>query len=237
MPCRSTRFLRTALFAPVLFFAAFTAANAQQTSAAEITQEIIAELQLLRAQASTVFVGQILSVDRKDSAVQITFRVEQPIAGTSGQTFTLREWAGSWPPGSSRYLPGQRVLAFLHPASPAHLASPVHGAEGMVPVIVQGANAPQLVDVRRVAASVVRTPGTPLLTQADGAMPLTEVLQWIAPASSDTAPATPVRIELPVRGRPPLDLLSTSSQPALASQSPQSPQRPPVLHGAIDATR
>ncbi len=163
---------------------------------------ISAELQTLAAAARTIFVGQIVSIQHRGSVVEVGFRVEQPVAGVVGATFTLREWAGMWAPGSQRYAVGQRVLAFMHGASGAGLSSPVHGAEGLVPVVVQGADAPKLLDVRRVAASVVRAPGTRLPDTTDGAVALDGVIGLISSQRASTF--EPVRLPLPVRARPPV---------------------------------
>ena len=166
---------------------------------------ISAELQSLAGAAQTIFVGQIVAVQRSKSVVEVSFRVERPVTGLVGQTFTMREWAGLWAPGTQRYAVGQRVLAFVHGASGAGFSSPVHGAEGLVPVVVQGAEAPQLLDVRRVAASVVRAPGTRLPGEADGAIALEEALALLRPEVRGTAVA-PGRVSLPLRGRRPVEL-------------------------------
>ena len=171
---------------------------------------ITAELQSLAAGAQTIFVGQIISIQRRGGVVEVTFRVEQPVAGAAGSTFTVREWAGMWPANFQRYTVGQRVLAFLRGASGAGLSSPVHGAEGLVPVVVQDVGAPRLLDVRRVAASVVRAPGTRLPDQTDGAVGLDEAIGLIRPTfsvspSQGGVAVSPVRMPLPVRGRPPVE--------------------------------
>lgn len=170
---------------------------------------VSAELQSLAAAAKTIFVGQIVSIEHHGSVVEVGFRVEQPVAGVVGATYTLREWAGMWAPGTQRYVVGQRVLAFVHGASGAGFSSPVHGAEGLVPVVVLGADAPKLLDVRRVAASVVRAPGTRLPDTADGAVALDGVLGLIS-AGQHASTVRPVRSPLPVRGRPPVDLPSAT---------------------------
>lgn len=167
----------------------------QQALAPEaLTQEVAR----LASGAGTVFVGQIVSIHRTQTAVEVTFRVEQWLRGTGTQTskpipgqasaslLVLHEWAGLWPPGQQRYLPGARVLAFLHGVSPVGFASPVHGSEGLVPVLVQGAGRTPLVDLRRVAASVERGPQTPLPSFAQAAVPLSDLLPVIA----THAPAT-----------------------------------------------
>lgn len=165
-------------------------------------QGIAAELQSLAFHASTIFVGQITSIKRKGSVVEVTFRVEQPVAGAAAVSHVVREWAGLWPPEQSRYSVGQRALAFLHASSAAGFSSPVHGAEGLVPVVVQGADAPRLLDLRRVAAAVVRSPNTPLPTEAEGGMLLSDALAMMAPQIRETG-STPVLLPLPTRGGQP----------------------------------
>ena len=194
---------------------------------------ISAELQSLAQAARTIFVGQIVAIERRGGVVEVTFRVEQPVLGAPGQTFTLREWAGLWPPNVQRYAVGQRVLAFVHGVGGAGLSSPVHGAEGLVPVVVQGADAPRLLDVRRVAASVVRAPGTRLPDTTDGALPLDAVLGLIASVPT-TAGSIPVSLPLPVRGQPPVDLPKASRATHFESEPSGLPgtTSPKSLNGA-----
>ena len=205
---------RIARIAGALIFACPGAMLAAQSSVP--TTALMAELTSLSAQAATVFVGQIVSIQHRGSVVEMTFRVEQRVRGAAAQTVVLREWAGLWAPGVSRYTVGQRALAFLHGASGAGLNTPVHGAEGLVPVVVQGADQPELLDIRRVAASVVRAPGTALPTGDDAALELADVLNVIA-GNAQKLPAT-ARVALPVRGRSPLGLL-TADGPASRSGS------------------
>lgn len=192
------------------------AADAQPTVP---SKAIAAELQVLAGRAGTIFVGQITSMQRAGGTVEVAFRVEQTVRGTAPATYVLREWAGNWPPGHLRYVLGQRVLAFLYAAGAAGVSSPVHGAEGLVPVIVQGADAPELVDVRRVAASVVRAPGTSLPTEADGALPLADVLQLIRGTAMlrDTHLAG---VPIPIRARPPLETVRSVGSGQTAYVSP-----------------
>ncbi len=85
--------------------------------------------------AGMIFSGTVLKVAHLRPAgfpgiTQITFRVENAIRGTrSGQTVTVREWAGLWGAGE-RYRLGERVLLFLYPRSKLGLTSPVGGASG-----------------------------------------------------------------------------------------------------------
>ena len=65
-------------------------------------------------------------------AVQLTFRVDQAIAGVEqGQILTIHEWAGAW----SMHRPmlsGQHILIFLYPLSHLGFTSPMGGALGQV---------------------------------------------------------------------------------------------------------
>ncbi len=165
-------------------------------------QAIVGELRTLASHAATIFVGRITSIQRRTGCVEVSFRVEQPVSGSTGSTYVLREWAGLWPPGHSRYAVGQRVLAFIQGPSVAGFNSPVHGPEGLVPVLVQGANAPALLDIRRVAASVLRSPGTPLPTEHDGAISLQGALGSLAQAGLPSN-VTVDRQSVPLRAHPP----------------------------------
>ncbi len=88
-------------------------------------------------QAAYIFSGTVLAVERLTpkgpndiAAVQITFRVDQPIRGvTAKQTFSIREWAGLWD-RNDRYRRGQHVLLFLYRPSKLGLTSPVGGGAG-----------------------------------------------------------------------------------------------------------
>lgn len=158
------------------------------------------ELQSLAGRAATIFVGQVVSVERRGGVVEVTFRVDQAVAGQPGATYVLREWAGLWPQGQYRYTVGLRALVFLHGLSAAGLGSPLDGAEGVVPVLVQGANEPALLDVRRLASALLRTVGTPLPSGADGAIELSDALAVIAGVQTGSPAQEPVRRPLPGHG-------------------------------------
>lgn len=209
---------------------------AAKAEAPGLDAEIRAEVGNLADRAATIFVGQIVGIHREAGTVEVRFRVEQTVRGATGPTVVLREWGGNWAPGQVRYVVGMRVLAFLHGRSAAGLSSPVHGAEGLVPVVVQGARAPRLLDIRRVAASVVRTPGTPLPAEGDGALPLDDVLGMIAAGRG-----APARVGLPLRVRSTVDLLSGSGSVWNAStggmRTVEGAPAPPVRGGGSDARR
>jgi hypothetical protein len=158
----------------------------------------------LASRAGDVFVGQVTSIERKGSIVEVHFAVQQTVLGTAGSTYTLREWAGLWPQGEQRYVPGQRVMVFLHSASAAGLSSPVDGMEGIVPLIPTGADKAPLLDVRRLASRIRRNVGQPLTTEtitlADG----------MAAIKGDPSPGGPFLRPLPIISRPHLTNGQTS---------------------------
>jgi hypothetical protein len=90
----------------------------------------------LTLSAGYIFAGTVASIDRpapnKDgvATVQINFHVNQGMRGVrTGETLTIREWAGLWASGE-RYRIGERVLLFLYPPSKLGLTSPVQGQMG-----------------------------------------------------------------------------------------------------------
>lgn len=198
---------------------------------------LLRELQTLFQRAGTVFVGQIVTIERKPGCVEVVFRVEQPVRGLTGSPFVMREWTGLWAPGFSRYREGQRVLAFVYAAGRGGLSSPVFGPEGLVPVAVDGADQPELLDIRRVAASVVRSATTPLPTEGNGAFRLPEVLEFFR---GQRSAADVARVALPgsvhpVRARLPSGLgLANRPRPVHVSdgQSAALPQSWGSTHGA-----
>jgi hypothetical protein len=165
------------------------AAGAQSAPDASVT----AALGNLSARAATAFVGQVTAIRREAGVVEIDFRVDTPVLGQAGATYTLREWAGMWPPGMQRYRVGERALVFLHGASSAGLSSAVDGGEGIVPVMAD-ADGTVLLDVRRLATRVQRQVGQPLV-DGDGAMALKDALPVIQSRGATTV--RPVRRPLP----------------------------------------
>jgi hypothetical protein len=73
-------------------------------------------------------------------AVQLSFRVDLPIAGVErGQILTIHEWTGAW----SMHRPmrsGQHILIFLYPLSRLGFTSPVGGSLGQVALDPTGKN-------------------------------------------------------------------------------------------------
>ena len=169
------------------------AAGAQQVAAGP-DESVTAALANLSQRAATVFVGQVVDIRRDAGVVEVQFRVDTPVVGATGGSYTLREWAGMWPQGQSRYRVGQRALVFLHGASGAGLSSVVDGSEGMVPVMAD-TNGTVLLDVRRLSTRVQRQLGEPLADVSDGAIALSDALPVIQ--SRGVVVKRPVRRPLP----------------------------------------
>jgi hypothetical protein len=147
-----------------------------------------AALRSLASRAAVVFAGQVIAIERHGGVVEIVFRVDTPVLGQPGATYTLREWAGLWPPGQWRYTVGERAMVFLHGSSQAGLSSAVDGGEGVVPVVVSGAEGTPLLDVRRLSTRVLRQVGQPLPDGDIGGMTLADAVTLVA-----TWRTTPVR--------------------------------------------
>jgi hypothetical protein len=139
-----------------------------------------AALQNLASRAGVAFIGRVAKIKRDGSVVDVTFLVEEPLVGNVGATYTLREWAGLWPQGESRYTLGQRVAIFLHAPGKSGLSSPVDGMEGIVPVVQESAEQAPLLDVRRLAARVQRSVGEPLADESNGAIAVADAKAMIA---------------------------------------------------------
>jgi hypothetical protein len=97
--------------------------------------------------AGVIFVGEVVDVRRPgtgfsgspeaaaEGVVEVDFFVDQTVRGPApGSTYTLREWGGLWVAGTGRYRVGQRLLLLLHAPDANGLSSPVHGAEGLIPL-------------------------------------------------------------------------------------------------------
>jgi hypothetical protein len=158
----------------------------------------------LASRAGVVFVGQVEKIDRKGGLVEVRFAVEQTVVGEVGSTYTLREWSGLWTGGRQRYFVGQRAMVFLHaPGTSAGgsegLSSPVDGMDGVVPVVVQGADAEPLVDVRWLETRVQRSVGSKLAGEDAGAITLASATALVR---SGRVGSEPVRLPLPLPVRP-----------------------------------
>jgi hypothetical protein len=100
--------------------------------------------------AGMIFAGTVLTTgaetvttqteatDRAVQSVQLSFRVDQPIAGVEqGQVLTIHEWTGAW----AMHRPmvkGQHILLFLYPLSRLGLTSPVGGSLGQIAIDASG---------------------------------------------------------------------------------------------------
>jgi hypothetical protein len=89
----------------------------------------------LSSRSGVVFVGDVASIAREGGFVDVVFDVMQPLRGSIGSTYTMREWAGLWAAGQQRYGLGQRGIFFLHTPNAAGLSTPVDGMDGFVPLI------------------------------------------------------------------------------------------------------
>ena len=159
----------------------------------------VAKLASLTSRAALIFMGQVIATERRGDVVAITFRVDETVAGEAGGTYVLREWAGLWPQGLFRYAVGDRALVFLRGASAAGFATPVDGAEGFIPVSVQGADAPAVLDTRRLASSLQRFPGTPLATPSGGTMLLSSAVAVVKAEIDQETAGGHRRLKAPLR--------------------------------------
>jgi hypothetical protein len=158
--------------------------------------------------------------------VEVTFQVQQPVLGAVGATYTLREWSGLWTGGRQRYRLGQRAMMFLHAAKGNGLSSPVDGMDGVVPVVVQGADTGALLDIRWLAARVQRAVGAPLADADTGAITLADGVA-VAAGWKNAALPEPVQEPLPVGVRP---VQTVQSVPPVQSVGVAGPPRPqPVV--------
>jgi hypothetical protein len=111
-----------------------------------------AQWKQLARRAGMIFAGTVLDVgpatatpqagqpDRSFPAMDLTFRVDRPIAGVEpGQVLTVHEWTGAW----SLQRPmrrGEHLLIFLYPPSRLGLTSPVGGWRGQIELDAGGQN-------------------------------------------------------------------------------------------------
>ena len=135
--------------------------------------------------AGIIFAGEVTAIRTRagengaSGIVEIDFRVDQAIRGcAAGSTYTLHEWSGLWAGGTPRYLPGQRLLIFLHQPGPTGITSPVGGPTGIIPirgtssspqaVSSSTTSTPLIADLRWVGTLLQRpsVPTEPLVTAA-----------------------------------------------------------------------
>jgi hypothetical protein len=183
-----------------------------------------AAMRSMALRASAVFVGQVVAIHRKGGVVEVVFRVDTSVAGSPGALYTMREWAGLWPPGMERYQPGERALVYVHGASAAGFSTPVNGAEGVVPVIAANGTAP-LLDVSRLATRVQRGMGHSLVAEEAGAMALADAIALVR-TCHEPRWHEPVPLPLPVGLRPVARPLGSRTIAAVANAG----RRDPVQH-------
>jgi hypothetical protein len=146
------------------------------SAAAQQTDQVIAERVLgpqwrqMSRRAGMIFAGTVLSAatsivttetaatDRATPAVQLSFRVDEAIAGVErGQILTIHEWARAW----SMHRPmskGQHILIFLYPPSRLGFTSPL----GQIALDPSGKNVvernPAAIGVRNTSSAQPRVP-------------------------------------------------------------------------------
>lgn len=181
---RSVLFTGAALAAAVLVdqMVGCMSASAQQPSPASVHAPSVPAtaddlIRQMSQSAGVIFVGTVVGLrlpagyagspqDASEGVVEVDFHVERAIRGAAQDSrYTLREWAGLWA-GAERYRVGQRLLVLLHATNSIGFASPVHGAEGAIPLLGVGSapgpydasEAPSewMVDVRWLRAQTMR---------------------------------------------------------------------------------
>jgi hypothetical protein len=175
-------------------------------------------LRNLASRAGVAFAGQVTQVNRVGGVVEVVFRVDTPLLGSLGASYTLREWSGLWSAGQSRYSVGQRMVIFLYAPGKAGLSSPVDGMEGMLPIVQASADSEPLLDVRRLAARVVRMVRSPMVDAEGGAMSVGDVTEVVAGWQKPIV-REPVRLPLPV-GVVPVRVAPVTMGPVLAPMGP-----------------
>jgi hypothetical protein len=188
-----------ALCLAVLVVGCARTAYAQASQVRGPDASVGAALRSLASRAGVVFVGRVTAIVPRSGVVEVSFAVEQPVLGAVDATYSMREWAGLWAAGQSRYRVGQRAMFFLHAPNAAGLSSPVDGMGGVVPVLANGAGGEEL-DVRWLATRVLRAPGAPMADAENGAIALSEARSVIA--AWRTSQLEPKRLPLPVEMRP-----------------------------------
>jgi len=112
--------------AMALFAASFSRAQDAPAASLPMPRTVEDVLHGMSDQADVIFLGEVIVVRAHEDEgvasgyVEVDFRVDRAIRGVTGDTYTLREWAGLWSGNARRYQPGERLLMLLHaPASPA----------------------------------------------------------------------------------------------------------------------
>ncbi len=168
-----------------------------RSAAAQEPDQVVAERVLgaqwkqLSRRAGTIFAGTVIAAgaetttsqtvttqaatpDRvapgKASALQLTFRVDQAIAGIDrGQILTIHEWAGAL--SMQRPMrPGQHFLIFLYPPSRLGFTSPVGGSLGQIALDPSGKNISEHEGHKSISPVVLQSelPPRPFVPVVDG---------------------------------------------------------------------
>lgn len=179
---------------------------------AAVPLDIVTALHQMADKAGVIFVGQVITVRRRDGGntasgvVEVTFEVDQAVRGCSVGSYVLREWAGLWEGDDQRYRTGQRLLMLLHAPGASGMSSPVDGMDGAIPIVRGGsaplvANssarvAPPAVDLRWVGTKLLHpvsyTSGTarPHPVAGQGAVVTAQAQDLVGGLVTETAPIT-----------------------------------------------
>ena len=176
-------------------------ATAQQSDQVIAERVLGPQWKQLSRQAGMIFAGTVLTAATQTAttqtaapdgavpaavpgttpAVQLSFRVDQAIAGVEqGQILTIHEWAGAW----SMHRPmlsGQHILIFLYPLSRLGFTSPVGGALGQVALDPTG----------KIVSKSGPRPSAPIGVRDESSPP--------SPVSADTYSVTVVQLERAIR--------------------------------------
>jgi hypothetical protein len=174
---------------------------AQQQTAPSTT---IAALFSLSSRSAVAFTGRIVKIERTGDVVDVTFLIDTPLVGSTGSTYTVREWAGLSPMGQSHYTLGERAAIFLHAPGPSGLSSPVDGQDGIVPVVQASADQPALLDLRRLATRVQRSLNQPLPDAQTSAITIADARTLVSRNRRTTF--VPILRRLPIVIAPPVEV-------------------------------
>ena len=141
--------------------------------------------------AGVIFTGQVTGIRHipgqggSSGVVEIDFLVDSAVRGcVSGQTYTLREWAGLWVDSSGRYRAGQRLLMMLRAPGPSGISSPVGGMDGAIPIrgiesqIAPDNSTPAITTGANVNAASVTTGSSPSTSTPSAPVNMVD-LRWI----------------------------------------------------------
>jgi hypothetical protein len=143
--------------AMALFAASFSRAQDAPAASLPMPRTVEDVLHGMSDQADVIFLGEVIVVRAHEDegvasgCVEVDFRVDRAIRGVSGDTYTLREWAGLWSGNARRYQPGERLLMLLHAPGISGLSSPVDGTDGAIPI--RGGTAVAVLDNAAAASS------------------------------------------------------------------------------------